>query len=139
MQGFDVRTAINDPSVIFTLRECSALDLDKAQYKLRKAKDPVKIFESGTNGLFYWYIVGTGTRHYGVIRFGPFAKCECKDFEFSRSACKHVAACQPPPVCDLCCINEVAREGETCPVCLETHGYQVVERPGLRMVVRKGR
>ncbi len=117
------RTPEIGPETILTLREMLPDDLDAAEDKLYRASDLITVLEHQEIGLFDYYIVhsqkkGAG-KTYEIVRFQHFAKCSCKDHEFSGTACKHVVLCMPQ-VCRKCYAVEVEQRGKTCDGCKDT-------------------
>jgi hypothetical protein len=108
-----------DESLIFTMRELSPHDIDEGEEKLYKASKPVTVIDHQEIGLFDWYVVVSGDNHvHQVWRLGWFVKCDCGDFTYSKTACKHVVRCIPQ-VCRKCFKTEVPQPGAKCDRCKE--------------------
>lgn len=105
-----------EANVIFQLREIGPDDLDAAEAKMLKASTPVAIEKSEKDGLFDVYTIASGKTTYRVIRFGYFALCECRDFAFSGTGCKHLPLTFPQ-VCRKCLRKAVPQRGAKCRAC----------------------
>lgn len=105
-----------DASTIFTLREIGPDDLDAAEAKFDKATEPIVVKRKKKDGLFEIYTIASGDRRYEVIRFEFFASCECRDFAFSGTGCKHLPLTFPM-VCRKCMRRPVKQRGLKCVAC----------------------
>ena len=101
--------------VLFEMVEGNASTLAKADAR-RKDAGPVSVIGHAEAGLFDIYLVASGDSTYTVTRFAWFIKCDCPDFHFTRSICKHAIVCFPP-VCRVCFTRPVSRAGIVCKAC----------------------
>lgn len=86
---------------VFDLRELSDEDLDRGNARLSKSSG-VEVLSCGTaDNLIDWWRVESDGNIYNVRRFYNFCYCNCPDFQFKKTACKHLAI-TTPIVCPRC-------------------------------------
>lgn len=121
---------------IFELVELSAKDVVAARDRMIKA-DNLAVVDHQFDGIFDLYSVMSGDRIYEVIRLGYFVKCNCRSFEFTHGACKHVGLVLPAK-CSVCFEREVEVKGK-CRDCYQlTEGFLHRPEPSAPAFVSTG-
>lgn len=117
----------SDNSLIFQMREIGEHEVDAADDKLAKATEPMEIIEQWEEGLFDAFLVHSGkTNVYEVKRLGLFYACSCRDFEFSKTGCKHIALVFPK-ICRKCFSTPVTVKGTICEECKRKAANEAME------------
>ena len=74
----------------FDLRELDGDDLDAAEWKYQRAAGQMGRAASGETNAIKWDAIFSRGNIYIIGRFENFWYCECRDFMFSGTGCKHI-------------------------------------------------
>ena len=74
----------------FDLRELDGDDLEAAEWKFERAAGQMGRAASGETNAIKWDAIFSRGNIYIVGRFENFWYCECRDFMFSGTGCKHI-------------------------------------------------
>ena len=112
--------------IITAMIECGEHEMDAADEKLYRATEPMRLIEEFADGVFDVSVVRSGDNQYRVVRMATFAHCECRDFEHSRTPCKHIAFTSPI-VCRRCFTEPVKHRGHKCQRCMREARNQLMD------------